>query len=236
MITVSIRAAILYLASILCVRLMGKRQLGQLQPYEWVMALLIADLAAAPMENVETPLLYGLMPMVMLLFLHGVLSVLDLKCPRIRKWLCAGPTCLIRNGVMQVDEMKRSGYTLSDLQEEARSQGVCDVTQISQCILESSGKVSILMKSPYMPVTRGDMGLEGEDEKVPLVLVMDGRIMGGNLAAAGKDARWLCRVIRACVHQEIENVFFASLGEGNRLFIQDKKGSRPVVAPIGDET
>ena len=228
MVTVSIRAAILYLASILCVRLMGKRQLGQLQPYEWVMALLIADLAAAPMENVETPLLYGLMPMAMLLLLHGVLTVLDVKCPRVRKWLCAGPTCLIRKGILQSGEMLRCGYTLSDLQEEARSQGISDITQVHECILESSGKVSMLLKSPFLPVTRGDLNISGADAQMPRVLVMDGRIMGENLVSIGRDAKWLARVIRNSAHCGIDDVFFASVGEGRKLFIQDKRGSKPV--------
>ena len=210
MLTVCIRAVILYLVSALAMRLMGKRQLGQLQPYEFVMALLIADLAASPMENVETPLLYGIGPILALVCLHALLTVLDVKCPRVRKWLCAAPSVVIRDGVIQRDEMKRLNYTLSDLCEEVRAGGVLDVNCVQTAILETSGKLSVFPKAMEEGVRRRDVHIQAQEEMIPLSLVMDGRMQREHLKVIGRDEKWL-QTLLADVSLTPEGVFYASL-------------------------
>ena len=120
MLTVFVRAVILFLTSVLAMRMMGKRQVGQLQPFELVVAIMIAELAATPMGSVGVPLLYGLLPMAALIICHGVLSFVGMKSERFRAWLCGRPTVLIRNGVICEKQLRKSSFTLNDLMEELR--------------------------------------------------------------------------------------------------------------------
>ena len=117
MLTVFVRAVILFLTSVLAMRMMGKRQVGQLQPFELVVAIMIAELAATPMGSVGVPLLYGLLPMAALIICHGVLSFVGMKSERFRAWLCGRPTVLIRNGVICEKQLRKSSFTLNDLME-----------------------------------------------------------------------------------------------------------------------
>lgn len=222
MFTVSLRAVALYAVSVIAVRIMGKRQIGQLQPYELVLAILIADLAAAPMENVGTPLLYGLMPILALLFVHALLTLMDVKSIRMRKILCATPSVIIRKGSIQYDEMKRVNYTLSDLCEELRSQGYLNIAKVDTAILETSGKLSVFPKSEYAPLTPGDMGYSPRQEGVPLILVMDGKIRPEHLQASGKDEAWLMEQLGKAGIRDLESMLIASLDTDGKLLLQEK--------------
>ena len=230
MFTVSLRAVALYIVSVIAVRIMGKRQIGQLQPYELVLAILIADLAAAPMENVGTPLMYGVMPILALLSVHAFLTLLDLKSLRVRKILCSAPSVIIRKGSVCYDEMKRVNYTLSDLCEELRSQGFLNLAKVDTAILETSGRLSVFPAAEYAPLTPKDMGCPAKREGVPLLLIMDGRTRPEHLKAAGKDETWLMGQLQKAGIWETEQVLVASLDTDGRLLIQEKaKGAERIL-------
>lgn len=220
MLTVAIRAVILYLVSILAMRLMGKRQVGQLQPYEFVMALLIADLAASPMENVETPLLYGIMPILALVCLHALLTMLDVRFPFMRRLLCASPSVIIRKGVIQHREMKRLNYTLSDLTEEVRSQGFLNLAHVETAILETSGKLSVFPKCAYDALTKKDVRMYADEELIPLTLILDGKVQKDHLALIGRTENWLENCLQKAGLDGVHHVFFAALDSEGKLFIQ----------------
>lgn len=222
MLTVSIRAVILYLISIIAMRLMGKRQVGQLQPYEFVLAIMIADLAASPMENVGTPLLYGIVPILTLLFLHALFTLLNVNSISVRRALCGGPSVMIRRGVLQYDEMRRMNYSLSDLLEEMRSQGYLNIAQVDTAILETGGKLSVFPRAPYAPLTPEDIHLRTQREGVPLTLILDGRIQEGHLALCGKDVVWLMEQLQKAGVQHEEAVLLASLDTRGKLYVQLK--------------
>ena len=152
---------------------MGKRQVGQLQPYEFVLALMIAELAAAPMEDIGTPLLYGIVPILGMMFLHGLAALLSAKSMLFRRALSGGPSVIIRKGVIQYHEMKRLCYTVSDLLEELRAQGCLNIADVCTAILETNGRLSVFPYGNKRPVTPEDLKIQAGYEGIPMTLVVD---------------------------------------------------------------
>lgn len=222
MLTVFARTLILYLVSILAIRLMGKRQVGQLQPYEFVLALLIAELAAAPMENVGTPILYGIISILGLIILHGLSTLLLVKSTAFRRLISGGPSVIIRRGVIQYAEMKRQRYTVTDLLEELRCQGYLNVADVCTAILETNGTLSVFPHGNKRPVTPEDMRLNVAYEGIPLTLVVDGRIQKEHLKKAGLTENWLSEKLSSLGYAGWENILLSSLDTQGKLFIQGK--------------
>lgn len=222
MLTVFLRTVLLYILSVLAIRLMGKRQVGQLQPYELVLALMIAELAASPMESVGTPLLYGVMPILGLLLLHGVATIASVKSIKARRVLSGGPSVIIRKGAIQYDEMRRMCYTISDLLEELRLQGYLNVADVGTAILETSGKLSVFPHAHKRPATPEDLQLQVEYEGIPMTLVVDGNIQKEHLQKCGLEENWLMDRLRPLGYMKIQEVLLASLDTQGKLWVQGK--------------
>ena len=186
-----VRTVILYLLIILGIRLMGKRQVGELEPSELVLDLIIADLAAVPMQDFGIPLLAGVLPILTLLCLTMILSVLTMRSVRFRAVLCGRPSVIVRDGKVDQREMRRNRFTVDELHEELRAQGIADLSTVKYAILETSGRVSVLPKAAEQPVTAGQMGLSPKEPGLPVVLINDGRLMERTLKAQGLDQNWL---------------------------------------------
>ena len=186
-----VRTVILYLLIILGIRLMGKRQVGELEPSELVLDLIIADLAAVPMQDVGIPLLAGVLPILTLLCLTMILSVLTMRSVRFRAVLCGRPSVIVKDGRVDQREMRRNRFTVDELHEELRAQGITDLNAVKYAILETSGRVSVLLKAAEQPVTAGQMGLSPREPGLPVVLINDGRLMEKSLRAQGLDLNWL---------------------------------------------
>ncbi len=161
MLTVFARAVILFAAAVIAMRLMGKRQVGQLQPFELVVVIMIAELAATPMGSVGVPLLYGILPMLALVICHGLLTFFSMKSERLRVWLCGRPTVLIRNGVICERQLRKTSFTLNDLMEELRMGGIQDPAEVATAVLETSGTVSVFPKADSRPGHARRYGLGG---------------------------------------------------------------------------
>ena len=222
MLTVFIRSVLLVCLAVCALRLMGKRQVGQLQPYEFVLALMIAELAATPMESVGTPLLYGIVPILGMLSLHGLMTLLSMKFTPVRRLLSGGPSVIIRQGEIQYDEMRRMCYTTSDLLEALRAQGFLNIADVSAAILETNGKLSVFPRGAKRPLTPEDMGLSVPDEGIPLTLVVDGRVQLDHLKKAGVTESWLMEKLRPMGYTDVGRVLLASLDTEGRLFVQGK--------------
>lgn len=207
MFTGLIRTVILYLVIICGIRLMGKRQVGELEPSELVVSLVIADLAAVPMQDYGIPLLTGLIPIVTLLAMTMVLSVLTMKSLRFRTLLCGRPSVIIRNGTVDYLEMRRNRLTVDELLEDLRSKGYADPSQVNYAILETNGQLSILPYAAQKPPTAQQMGLSPEEEELPIVLISDGRLLQHNLAYLGYDHVWLERQLAKRGKPEISSIF-----------------------------
>ncbi|MBE5801976.1 MAG: DUF421 domain-containing protein [Clostridiales bacterium] len=191
MLTVLIRSLILVSVAVITVRLMGKRQVGQLQPFELVIAIMIADLAATPMESPDTPLWRGVAPMASLIVLHQLFSLLSLKSQRMRAFFSGRPTVVIRNGQIDYKALKKLCFNLNDLLEELRTGGVLTPTEVGTAIMETSGKLTVFPSGRYRPVSPNDLGVKTGYEGVPLTLVMDGKLEKTNLGLCGKGEAWL---------------------------------------------
>ena len=218
MVNIIIRSALLYIIVVLVMRLMGKRQIGELQPYELVISIMIAELASIPMEDVGVPIFKGLIPIFTLAFLHAVLSLLVLKSQKMRRLICGTPVVLIRDGKIQQQEMGAIMINLSDLIEQLRVKNIIDPGDAAYAILETNGQLSVFPKAGKKPVTDGDLDVNSPPVKLPIPLIMDGRVMEHNLPLVKQNMDWL---IAACRHNgyEVQGVFFAYMDAENTLQI-----------------
>ncbi|MBQ3134353.1 MAG: DUF421 domain-containing protein [Oscillospiraceae bacterium] len=224
-----IRTVILYILIIAGLRLMGKRQVGELEPSELVVSLLIADLAAVPMQDFGIPLLTGVIPILTLLALTMILSVLTMKSTRLRVLLCGKPSIVVRDGKPDQREMRRNRFTVDELLEELRMKGYTDLTQIRYAILETNGTLSVLPYADQIPPTVKQMGLRAGDAGLPRVIISDGLLLKENLTAAGYDARWLDRQLRKHHVPSPDRVFLMTVDELGAVYLVDgdtKEASR----------
>ena len=186
-----LRTLILYLLIVLTVRLMGKRQVGELEPTELVAAILISDLAAVPMQDIGIPLLSGVIPILTLLALELLSAELSLRSVRFREFLCGSPVLLIADGKLDQKAMRKNRLSLDELQEYLRKSGIPDVSQVQYAILETSGDLSAFVYPQYAPVTQGSAGAKQEKLELPVPVISDGRLLSEHLQGLGLDEAWL---------------------------------------------
>ena len=226
MVIAFLRTIILYGFIIVGIRLMGKRQVGELEPSELVLALLIADLAAVPMQDFGIPLLTGLIPILTLLCLTMALSVLTMKSVRFRAVLCGRPSVIVENGRLRQGEMRKNRFTLDELMEELRMQGVTDLSTVKYAILETNGQISVLPYAAQQPVTAQQMGLTPKEPGLPLVLINDGRVITRSLHSRGLDDVWLEQQLRQHHVKHTRDVFLLTVDEENQVCLVKKEGGR----------
>ncbi|HIR84777.1 MAG TPA: DUF421 domain-containing protein [Candidatus Galloscillospira excrementavium] len=225
MVIAFLRTIILYLLIIAGVRLMGKRQVGELEPSELVLALIIADLAAVPMQDFGIPLLTGIIPILTLLCITMILSVLTMKSVRFRAIICGRPSIIVENGRLVQREMRRNRFTVDELMEELRMKGVTDLSKVKYAILETNGQISVLPYANQLPATAEQMGLAPEEPGLPVVLIDDGRVLDHNLKLRGLDRAWLDRQLKKQGVRRSEDVFLLTLDEQNRTYFVPKEAA-----------
>lgn len=191
MIITFIRVVILYIVILVTMRLMGKREIGQLQPFELAIAILIADLAAIPMADIGIPITNGIVPILALLVLHLLISVINLKSTRARKIICGTPSILIYRGKIDEKVLKKERFTINELQERLRMNNIVNLGDVEYAILETNGQVTVIQKPNKRNTTPEDFGIMPEYEGMAYDLVTDGKVMDGNLKKIGKDYNWL---------------------------------------------
>ena len=192
MITAFFRTVILYLLIIAGLRLMGKRQIGELEPGDLVVTLIISDLASVPMQDFGIPLVNGVFPIIILLSLSMLVSYFSLKSIRFRSLVCGRPTVIIRDGKILQANMAKTRFTVDELYEELRTQGYSDLSGVKYAILETSGQVSVLPYAHATPLTPQSVGLDvPENVTLPVLVVNDGHVLLDNLRASGRDLSWL---------------------------------------------
>lgn len=224
MITAVIRTVILYLLIIVGIRLMGKRQIGQLEPSELVLSLLIADLAAVPMQDFGIPLLMGIIPILTLLCLSTILSVLTVKSIRFRALLCSRPSIVVQDGQILIKEMVKNRFTVDELMEELRVAGITDLSSVKYAVLETTGRISVLPKAEEKPVTVKDLNLPAQDNGLPVILISDGRILSQNLKIRNLTEAWLKKQLRQRNVQDIRHVFLMTVDEKGHIYLAEKEG------------
>lgn len=226
MMTAFARTIILYFLIMSGLRLMGKRQIGELEPSELVLTMMISDLATVPMQDFGIPLLAGVIPILTLLALSMLLSQLSLHNLRFRALVCGTPTILIREGRLQQEAMQKNRYTLDELLEELRGQGISSIEDVKYAILENSGQLSVLPWSKCQPPTAAQLGLNvEEDTTLPIILINDGRILRKNLTACGKDEQWLLQTLRKEKLSSPKEVFLLTMDERQQITCVKKETS-----------
>ncbi len=214
MITAFFRTIILYFVLMAGLRLMGKRQIGELEPSELVLTLIISDLAAVPMQDFGIPLVYGVLPIVTLLCLSMILSFCNLKSVRFRSLLCGQPAMIIREGRLVQGAMAKNRFTVDELYEQLRGQGITDLASVKYAILETSGKVSVLPYTKDSPVTPKVMGAEvSDDVTLPVLLINDGHVMSENLHQSGYNETWLIKQLQERRLTSPREVFLLTVDE-----------------------
>ena len=222
MLIVLVRTLILYALVVVAMRFMGKRQIGQLQPFELVVMLMLSELAAIPMENPGIPLINGITPILTLMVSQIVLSFISLKNERARAIICGTPSVLIENGKIVEPELQRLRYNLSDLMEQLRAKNIPNVADVEFAILETSGQLSVVPKSQKRPIIPEDLQLNTKYEGIPYTVIMDGHIIHKNLTKMNLDIHWLLEQLKSQGIPRPEDVLFASLDSEGKLYYQKK--------------
>lgn len=212
---VIIRTLIVYFALLTFMRLMGKRQLSELELPELAVAVLIADLGAHPLQDIGIPLLNGLLPMVILFCCEVLISGAAMRSPRLRSALFGRPSFLIREGKIDQREMRRSRFTPDELSEQLRSNSITDLNQVQYAILETDGDLNVILYPRYRAASAADLGLNPDDGGYPLIIINDGRVLSDNLRQLGRDENWLRRELKRSGLSAASDVY---------LLVADKQG------------
>lgn len=216
-----IRTIILYIIVITAVRIMGKRQIGELQPSELVVAILISELAAIPMQETGIPLVSGVIPILTLIACEIILSAITMLSLKARQWITGKPNILVYNGVIDQKEMRRLRYTIDDLMEEIRLCGYMSIDEVAFAVLETNGKLSVFPTCAKTPVTAGMMNLQCGDGGLPVTIISDGTVIKQSLEKSGKDMTWLINQLSS-VNLTPKKVFLMTLDSQDKTIIIPK--------------
>lgn len=191
-----LRTIILYLVLILVIRLMGKRQLGEMEPSEFVVTMLCANLASIPMQDHGIPLYTGVVPILTVLGVELILSALAMKSIWIRRILCGKPVILIENGKIIQENLRKTRVTMDELTEYLREKDVLDPATVRYAILETSGTLSVFPYPEYLPAPAGAAKIQVESQSLPVTVVEDGVLLRKNLTLAGKNLVWVAEILK----------------------------------------
>ena len=225
MLTIFTRSIILYIIVLFVMRLMGKREIGQLQPFELAIAIMIADLATIPMSDVGIPIIDGIIPILGLLVMHLIISYINLKSMKVRGFICGKPSILIFRGKIDEQMMKKERFTINELQERLRSNNITDISDVEYAILETDGQISVIEKPNKRAATPEDFGIMPDYEGLSYDLVVDGKVMNDNLKKLGKDYEWLKKQVKEFDMLPEEALLVTINGKG-KFFCQRKEPNK----------
>lgn len=224
MLNIVVRTIILYTAVVTSLRIMGKRQIGELQPSELVVAIMISDLASVPMQAIDIPIISGILPVITLIIAEVMMSYLSLKSRRMRKIISGEPSIVIYNGRINEKELGRLRFNINDLLAELRLNGCHDISDVEVAIIETSGKLSVIPKDNARSVTVEDM----QNEKIrrdglPCTVIADGELNAEELKRSGKSREWLMSELKKNGITDIRRVFIASVDAEGSLYLQERE-------------
>ena len=222
MLVLFIRSILIYIVVLLVMRLMGKREIGQLQPFELVISIMIADLAATPIANSGIPITNGIIPILGLLFMDLLISVGNMKSLKIRQLISGKPSLLIYRGKIDEKVLRKERFTINELQERLRDKDIMNLGDVEYAILETSGQINVIQKPNKRNAIPEDFGIEPEYEGISYDLIIDGVIMYDNLKILKKDYKWLKKEIGKFGY-EPEEALIATIDGKGQLFSQKKE-------------
>ncbi|MBQ3405300.1 MAG: DUF421 domain-containing protein [Oscillospiraceae bacterium] len=217
-----LRTLIVFFLIMLAMRIMGKRQLGELEPSELVAAVLISDISANPLEDMGIPLIYGILPALTLLSCEVLISAITLKSIRLRSLLGDVPSIVISHGKINQKEMRKNRFNIDELTSELRKQGVTDISSIQTAVLEPDGSISILLYPSECPVTPAQLNIDSGNSSYPVILINDGHIIDGNLKLLGIDRAWLDKELKKRNIESPEDVFLLTSDSSFNIYVDEK--------------
>ena len=223
MLTLFYRTLILYLIVIAALRIMGKRQLGELQPSELVVAIMISDLAAIPIEDSEKSIWMGMIPIVTLVAAEILLSVLELKNETFRTIITGRPSIVIKNGKLQTDVLKKLRISLDDVLEQLRLNGYSQITEVDTAMLETNGQISVIPVEKDRPLTVEDMNLNLPQTHLPHTLIADGKVRKSGLIAAKMSLDKFEKLLKKHKIESPKEVFYMNITDDGKVFLQKKE-------------
>ena len=234
MFNIIIKTVVIYGIIILVTRLMGKKQAGQLQPYEFVITLMIAEVASTPMDGPGIPVFYGLVPALTLLLVYFIFTFASLKSMRLRRMLCGAPSILIHNGKILRKELVKMNYSLTELLEQLRLYGNTDISSIHYAILETNGQLSVLPYASSCPATPRDLDIEVEEESMCTAVVLDGVINRDGASQLGMNDKEVKKLLHTLGFSRLKEILVCTISDRGCVFLQDTSGStRSVSLPRG---
>ncbi len=216
------RAILLYIIVLIVMRLMGKREIGQLQPFELAISIMIADLASIPMTDTGVPISNGIIPILGLLVMHLVISVVNLKSIKAREIICGKPRILIYRGKIDEKALKKERFTINELEERLRGNNVVNLGDVEYAILETSGNITVIQKPEKRNTIPEDFNIVPDYEGISYDLVVDGKIMDENLKKLGKNYQWLKKQVEKFNIRPEEALVVTIDGKG-QIFCQEKE-------------
>ena len=235
MFVVFIRVLIIYITVLVFLRLMGKRQIGEMQPYEVVITLIIADLATLPMSDSNIPLLHGILPLAILVLLHYVITLLTRKNAKIRRIISGQPVVVVSPKGLEYQAFKSLNITIDDLTEMIRNNGYYSFEQILYAIIETNGKISIIPKSKNAPATAEDVGALNPEVKIPSILISDGKMMKSQMKELKYDNKKLNKLLNQLNISSVKEVIILSLDSDGKLFYQTQNDQAKTIEDINKE-
>ena len=216
------RTILLYLVLIAVIRLMGKRQVGQMEPSEFVVTMLVANLASIPMQDSGIPLYSGLVPILTVLAIELVLAYLSLRSLRLRKLLCGKPVILVENGNILQGNLRKTRITIDELTGHLRQKDVLDIRSVQYAILETNGELSVFPYPKERPASAKEAGIPTKKQFLPITLISDGKLLPENLKIAGKDNTWLEKVLQNQKAQ-LKDTWLLTVDNGDRITFYRKE-------------
>lgn len=222
MLTIIIRAVIIYLLLLILLRLMGKRQIAQMQPFELVLTLIIADLATIPMGELSVPLLDGVVPLLTLSVLHFVLTILTKKNTKLNHLISGKPIIVINPSGIDFEVLKQLKISVDDVFGAIRAKGFFKLEQVEYAIMETNGVINVMPKSDFSPVTNKDMKITQENEGIPVTLVSEGSMMKENLKVAGLTEKFVEEMLEKARIKKLKDCGVLTVDEQHNVYIQEK--------------
>ena len=226
MLTLIIRATLIYIVVLVVLRIMGKRQIAEMQPYELVATLIIADLACIPMTEITIPLLHGIIPLLTLVVINFFIGFISVKSVHFRRLINGKPIIVVDPKGIRYKELKALNMTLNDLYEGLRVAGYFSLADIHYAIVETNGSLSVLPASQNAPPTAKDMGVQTTDSGVNLILINDGKIIKENLSHFNLDESFLLSSIKKHNISDIKKVMIYSINALGQVYLQEKTGEK----------
>ncbi len=212
----------MYTLLLLTVRLLGKRQLGEMEPSEFVVSMLLANLATIPMEEPDVPIFHGILPIALILGAESIIAYISLRSVSVRKFICGKPVILIENGRISQENLRKTRVNLDELTMHLREKDIFDLSTVKFAILETNGQLSTLLYSKDQPPTAKDVGTQVKETQLPITMISDGRIMEENLSLSGKDLPWLHEELRKR-NCSLKDTFLLTVDSSGKVYFVSRK-------------